>query len=341
MKYQAILLIALLAVPLIHGEQDTEAITFAMVGDIMLGTDYPEPNLPPEDGSYLLEEAGKYLREADVAIGNLEGTITSEQECAKVVNEGFVYAFRTPPYLSGLLGKAGFDVLNTANNHSRDFGLSGTEETEMILASLGIQPTGRRGTAAILEVRKTTIAVIGFSPYEADNSLLEIDKAVAFVDSIDEVVDIIVVTFHGGAEGASNIHLSDSAETYLGEDRGDLRQFAHSVVDAGADIVFGHGPHVPRAMEVYSNRIIAYSLGNFCTWKGLKVSGVNGLAPLLWVEVSESGELVDLQVISFEQQTQHYPLLDSLDRAGKLMLELSRTDIGALHPMIEKAIHNK
>lgn len=335
MQYLYAFLVVVSLSTAVFGEGDSVVYSFALVGDIMPGSDYPEPNLPPDGGRFLLEAPSEYLRKADVAIGNMEGTITSEQECAKVMKDGYVYAFRTPPYMAGLFERAGFDVLNTANNHSRDFGQPGSIETEMVLNGLGIKTTGRRGTAAVVDVRDIKVAVIGFSPYEADNSLLEIDNAVALVDSMESIADVIVVTFHGGAEGENSIHLGDSVETYLGENRGDLRLFAHSVIDAGADIVFGHGPHVPRGMEVYNDRIIAYSLGNFCTWKGLKTSSKKGLAPLLWVEIAKSGELTGLKVISYEQETNHYPVLDPLNRAAELMLELSRSDFESVHPLIE------
>ena len=321
-----------------YSQDSLNVISFALVGDIMLGADYPEPRLPPNAGRELLRSAHPYLTEADIAIGNLEGSITSEQECTKTIRDGMVYAFRMPPYLAGRLSEAGFDVLNTANNHSMDFGLSGRAETEMIIEALGIAPTGRKDQVAIVEVDTVRIVVIGFSPGDADNSILDIDRAVAIVDSMDELADLIVVTFHGGAEGVDNIHLSDGMEIFLGEERGDLRSFCHAVVDAGADIVFGHGPHVPRAMEVYNGRLIAYSLGNFCTWYGLNVRELTGLAPLLWVELQRTGELKNLRIISFEQQTNHYPVLDELHRAGELMIELSRTDIGSVHPIIEGAI---
>ncbi|MDP8228985.1 MAG: CapA family protein [Candidatus Electryoneaceae bacterium] len=331
-------LIWLLSCTTVYSQDSLDVISFALVGDIMLGNNYPEPILPPDGGREMLRSAHPYLMAADVAIGNLECAITSEQECAKTINEGMVYAFRMPPFLAGRLREAGFDVLSTANNHSMDFGLSGRSDTKMILEALGIAQTGMRDQAAIVDVDSVRIAVIGFSPYDADNSLLDIDRAVALVDSMDESADLIVVTFHGGAEGADNIHLGDTMEVYLGEERGDLRRFSYAVIDAGADIVFGHGPHVPRAMEVYSGRLIAYSLGNFCTYWGLNVRESSGFAPLLWVELSQTGELKKLRIISFEQQTNHYPILDESDRAGKLMIELSRTDIGSVHPLIEGAI---
>ena len=303
-------------------------ISFALVGDIMLGSDYPDfSRVPPDDGVFLFSDAKKILSEADVAIGNLEGPITNSDSCLKETSTGRVYAFRMPPSLAPVLADAGFDVLNTANNHSRDFGSAGRYDTERILDSLGIKHTGRLGDIARLNVRGKSISVIGFCTSPGNYSLLDIDRAVSIVDSLDSISDIVVVTFHGGGEGKKYIHLSNTVETFLGEDRGDLKKFAHNVIDAGADIVFGHGPHIPRAIEEYKGKIIAYSLGNFCTWFGINIRGVNGYAPLLWIELTPDGELADLKIYSFEQQTNHYPVLDSENRAEKLILELSKSDV--------------
>jgi hypothetical protein len=79
-----------------------------------------------------------------------------------------------------------------------------------------------------------------------------------------------------------------SMKCFYGEDRGDVYEFAHSLIDAGADIIFGHGPHVTRAVEVYK-KFIAYSLGNFCTYGGINVSGINGWSPILKSIHKQSG----------------------------------------------------
>ncbi len=312
------------------GEADSsqQNISFALVGDIMLGTDYPDSTrLPMLDGLELFTQAMPFLIEADIAIGNLEGPLTTIEKCTKTSRDGRVYAFRMPPALAPRLKDAGFDVLITANNHARDFGLAGRIETENILDSLGIEHTGRIGEIAVLHAKGSKIAVIGFCTSPGSYSLFDIDAAAALVDSLDRVYDIVVVSFHGGAEGAKYAHLPDSMETFLGEDRGELKKFAHSVIDAGADIVYGHGPHVPRAVEQYKDRVILYSLGNFCTWWGISVSGSNGYAPMAWVELAPSGELVDFKIISFEQRSKHYPVYDSQERAAKFMLELSMSDV--------------
>ncbi len=326
-----IFLASLLAFACALSQEPSRPITFALVGDIMLGSDFPNGNrLPPDEGRELFSEAKEFLLAADVAVGNLECPITTVRETKKVAVPGMKYVFRMPKYLAPRLAEAGFDVLSTANNHARDFGLEGRLETEKILDSLGIKHTGRRGDIANLEIRGTTIAVIGFYTNAECFSLLDIPDAVATVESLSKVNDIVVVSFHGGAEGVEETRLPEGNEEFLGDNRGNLRLFARSVVDAGADIVFGHGPHVPRAIEIYNGKIIAYSLGNFCTWWGISVSGACGLAPLLWAELDCEGNILGLKIISFEQMTKHYPIIDFKKRAEKLILDLSRKDISEL-----------
>lgn len=321
----------------LYAQEPLQPITFALVGDIMLGSDYPDDErLPPDDGIALLSEAKVFLSAADVAIGNLEGPITDASACAKKTSEGRTYVFRMPKNLAPRLAEAGFDVLNTANNHSNDFGIEGRLDTKNILDSLGIAHTGHHGDIANIEVERTRIAIVGFSTNPGNFSLFDLDAAAALVESLDVTNDIVVATFHGGAEGAEYTHLPDGTEYYLGEERGDLRRFARCLVDAGADIVFGHGPHVPRAIEIYNDKLIAYSLGNFCTWYGISVRGINGLAPLLWVELDCDGNLAAMKIVSFEQKTHHYPVLDNRMNAAKLILQLSETDVdGFPHELLQ------
>ena len=95
--------------------------------------------------------------------------------------------------------------------------------------------------------------------------------------------------FHGGAEGSDKTHVPSGTETFLGENRGDLRRFTHAVIDAGADLVVGSGPHVLRGMEVYRGRLIAYSMGNFGGYKVFGLGGVLSTSGVLQVTLSPDG----------------------------------------------------
>jgi hypothetical protein len=140
--------------------------------------------------------------------------------------------------------------------------------------------------------------------------------------------DIVIVSFHGGAEGRDVTHLPFADEEYYGEPRGDVVRFARMVVDAGADLVVGHGPHVVRAMERYNDRLIAYSLGNFATYYGISVAGIKGVAPILIVTLDHEGRFVDGEIISTHQLRPAGPTLDPESRALKLIRGLSIEDFG-------------
>ena len=316
---------------MLFAEEKVHTISFALVGDIMLGTDYPDSqkNIPAFEGADLFRYSRDIISAADIAVGNLEGSITSSDSCRKALKDSVIIAFRMPPNLAWCLADAGFDVLTTANNHANDFGKEGLRETESILDSLGIASTGRLGNVAVRQIAGTSIAVVGFSPNPGNHPLLDIDRATDIISRLSEQHTIVVVTFHGGGEGVDFLHLSEGPEMFLDLDRGDLRRFARAAVESGADIVFGHGPHIPRALELYNGRIIAYSLGNFCTWFGINVREERGLAPLLWVEVDRDGVLRGMKIISYEQQSLHYPRRDPERNAEKLMIRLSQEDIGS------------
>ena len=135
------------------------------------------------------------------------------------------------------------------------------------------------------------------------------------------------MTYHGGAEGTKYRHLPDGPETFLGENRGDLRRFAHFCIDNGADVIYGHGPHVVRAMELYKGHFIAYSLGNFCTPYGINIAGVSGYAPVLQLTInSADGTFVKGKINSFIQQRGRGPRLDKQNIVAKEIQSLTKAD---------------
>ena len=102
---------------------------------------------------------------------------------------------------------------------------------------------------------------------------------------------------------------------------------ARAVIDAGADVVFGHGPHVPRAIDLYKNKFIAYSLGNFATYARFNLKSYAGLAPLVHVEIDQKGDFVRGEIISFIQEGEGGPIFDQSHRAALDMKELTESDI--------------
>lgn len=302
-------------------------LTIIAVGDIMLGTDYPRNRLPADDGKQLLADVQDTLQNADITFGNLEGVLLDGGNPAKTCNNpDLCYLFRTPTHYVDNLVTAGFDVMSLANNHARDFGESGRTVTMETLTAAGIHHSGRVGDIASWEVKGMQCAMIAFTANPGSYSILDVDTAVAEVKQLAETHDIVLVSFHGGAEGSKATHVPHQMETYYGEQRGNVVAFSHAVIDAGADVVIGHGPHVPRAVELYKDRFIAYSLGNFCTYQGINVSGILGVAPILQLKIDEDGSFLEGKIISAYQKRPVGTVLDSTNKASQVIRELTETD---------------
>ena len=302
-------------------------LTIAAVGDMMLGTDYPEDHLPDDDGAGFLAGVAPVLSAADLTFGNLEGVLADGGTPRKVcTNPAACFLFRTPSRYVRHLVDAGFDVMSLANNHARDFGENGRSATMRTLAAAGIAHSGREGDFASMEINGLKVAVLAFAVTQESNLLHDYDKAAETVLAHDATHDIVIVSFHGGAEGNDVTRLPFAEEEYYGEPRGDVVYFARKMVDAGADLVLGHGPHVVRAMERYHERLIAYSLGNFATYYGISVKGLNGIAPILQVTVDGTGRFIEGQIYSTVQVRPGGPRRDESRHALHLIRDLSRQD---------------
>ncbi|MCB0642389.1 MAG: CapA family protein [Phaeodactylibacter sp.] len=300
------------------------------VGDMMLGTNYPSTAyLPPNGGKDLLKDVTGILQNADLTFGNLEGTILDQGGTVKQCkNPELCYAFRSPESYIQHFSNAGFDLVSLANNHSGDFGPSGRKRTKEVLDEVGIGYAGLAGTDewVIVERNGTKFGMAAFAPNVGTCDIRQISRAQAIVRKLAEQSDIVIVSFHGGAEGASHQNVPKKTEYYYGENRGDVHEFAHAMIDAGADIIFGHGPHVTRSMELYKDRIIAYSLGNFCTYGRFNLRGPAGIAPILKVYVDADGAFVQGEITSVYQQKTHGPKIDTQNQALQRIIELSRAD---------------
>lgn len=317
----------------------TDTLTIAMVGDIMMGTTYPDTLLPADDGAGLFRDAAPILRRADLAVGNLEGTLCDGSESTKE-DKPNTYAFRTPTTYAQWLGKAGIDFLSMANNHANDFGIMGIESTEQCLQQQAIKYAGllERTETAIIKRKGLRIGLCAFghNAYTLKHTDSELATVKRIMDSLRQHTDLIIVSFHGGAEGHKYAHLPDSMEIMFDEKRGHLRQLAHFCIDYGADIVYGHGPHVVRAVEVYKGRFIAYSLGNFCTPYGMNLKGLSGQAPIIEVQISHDGHFLSGQIHSLLQHKGKGPRIDKRHGAARQIRQLSLEDV----PLSEARIDN-
>ncbi len=313
-----------------------ETVSVIGVGDIMLGTNYPSAKyLPPNAGKDLLKAVNDILADADVTFGNLEGTILDRGATIKT-NCNNCYAFRMPEILADNLVTAGFDVLSLANNHVRDFGNKGLQNTKKVLDQLGIHVAGLLSVPSVTwEKNGVKYGFAAFAPNVGTVPITDIPNAQNIVRQLEQTSDIVIVSFHGGAEGTNHQHVPRKPETYYGENRGNVYQFAHAVIDAGADVVFGHGPHVTRAVELYQDRFIAYSLGNFCTYGRFSLRGATALAPIIKVNMNKTGHFVNAQITPIVQIKPGGVTIDTQNRVVSLIRQLTQTDFPKTNLVIE------
>jgi hypothetical protein len=300
-------------------------VAIVATGDIVMGS---TPNLPPDRGRSFFSDVQTDLA-GDVVLGNLEGTLSTggDSKCGKGSTN--CYAFQTPPAYARWLAQAGFTVMNLANNHAYDFGESGLQQTTDALTRAGLRYTGRPGQVTLQKVGPIRVAVVGFAPYPWAASLNDVAAAKRLVRKAARVADVVVVTMHAGAEGTERQHVTRRNELFLGENRGNPVRFAHAVVDAGADLVVGHGPHVLRGMEWYRNRLIAYSLGNFAGYKVFSLGGPLSTSGILRVTLRGDGKFETGRLVPTHLVGAGLPALDPAEDAHGVVRSLSRDDFGA------------
>ena len=313
-----------------------DTLSIALAGDIMMGTTFPDSlaglYLPPNGGREIFADAAPIFRSCDVACANLEGVFMAPGGTPRpMTNPKTYFIFRMPPEYAGLLVDAGIDFVSIASNHTNDLTDGGRESTCRILDSVGVAYAGHKGIceSVMLERagRKVGIAAFG----HADNTLhlWEYDDVRRIVSQLDSVADIVIVSFHGGAEGTDYTRVPFGQETYVGENRGNVAEFARLCVDCGADVVYGHGPHVTRGLELYRDRLIAYSLGNFCTPVRLGIGGLCGHAPLVTVNVDSQGRFLSGKIHSMIQRHGLGPCIDTAHAVAAQMAALSCADFPA------------
>lgn len=286
------------------------SLSVAAAGDTMLGSDLKkgERGLAPGNGEGILAATASIFSSVDVAFLNLEGTLANgipSTKCGPTSTS--CYAFRTPTRYTAALTAASIDVVSNANNHAMDLGIPGMESTLAALDAANIAHASRYGDIAMLERGGLKIAVVAAHSGSCClnvNRLAEVQGAIV---EADQEADIVIFSFHGGAEGGGARHVPGRTEIAWGERRGDVKALSRAAIDAGADLVVGHGPHVLRAMEVYRGRLIAYSMGNFVGYRQFGTRGGHGgTSAILEVELAENGVLRSARI---------HPMM--LDREGK------------------------
>lgn len=310
-----------------------DIITVAFTGDIMMGTTYPDSihgsGLPAEDGKYIFDDVKEIISRVDFAGGNLEGSfLEGPGKRRPMTNPKTYFIFRMPPkYVNNLLD-AGYDFVGIANNHINDFGEPGRESTMKTLRDAGLAHAGLKDKCETAYVERNGVvfgvAQVGHGMNNVDVN--NIDEVTRVVKELRKNADIVVLSFHGGAEGSAHTHVPGKLEYYVGEQRGDVKKMARAAIDAGADVVFGHGPHVVRAAELYKDHIIFYSLGNFCTPYRMGIAGLTGQAPVAEVKLNSDGTFAGGKIHSFIQQRGLGPRKDSTNAAARQIRSLSQQD---------------
>ncbi|MDD5750369.1 MAG: CapA family protein [Candidatus Pacebacteria bacterium] len=243
------------------GEDSEVSIIF--VGDIMLSRGVAAKMKEHDDHSYPFLKVGDYLKSADFAFGNLETSLAAGREIGP--DE---MLFRADPELAAVLREFNFAVVSLANNHTMNFGEGALENTLINLLKAGVEYAGAGSSAleaynpAIIQRNGLRFAFLAFtdsdvipSSYFASTGTagvasMDVDKMAKAVRSARQRADFVIVSMHSGTE-------------YKDYPNDRQTSFARSAVEAGADLVIGHHPHVVQTAEIYKGKYIFYSLGNF------------------------------------------------------------------------------
>lgn len=299
-------------------------ITISAVGDTMLGN---TPALPPDPMTYL-QPVEAALR-APIVFGNLEGTLTSATTSKCGAGSTDCFAFQNPPTFAPVLKAAGFTVMNSANNHSHDFGAQGVADTTAALQGAGIVQAGLPGEIGLVTEGTTKVAFVDFAPYTDTNNLLDLQGARVLIQQAKSEAKVVVVYMHAGAEGSEADHVTGQEESYVGEDRGNPEAFAHAAIDDGADVVIASGPHVLRGMQEYNGHLIDYSLGNFAGYQNFATGGDLGLSGILTVTLDSNGALSSGRFTSLILSSLGAPAVDTTNAAAQFVNQLSSADFGS------------
>lgn len=299
-----------------------DSFSIIAVGDLMLGSDYPDKE--KFTAKNILATLSDTLKNADFTIGNLEGVLAHDSlQSKKCKDKKNCFAFRSPPSFVHYFRQAGFDFLSLANNHSGDFDNEGLRQTMQTLDEAGIQYAGLKNICeyTILEKEGLKLGIIGVGHSWRHVYINDYDHIRRLIKTVKEKADVAVVFFHGGAEGSHAERVPKEEEKYFSESRGNVHRLAHECIDAGASLVIGSGPHVTRAMELYKGRLIAYSLGNFATYGKVSLDGPMGIAPILKIHISKSGQFLGGRIIPTLQKPLN-PLTPMIDTTGAVIQKL-------------------
>lgn len=297
--------------------------TVAAGGDVLL------PPGTVQDQIRFFSPLSPLFKGADVGFINLEGPIGGDPSQAKSCRSKDCHLLRQPPGAAQALAASGVTVVSVANNHGHDMGPSGVLATDQALRQAGVAPIGRKDApASILTIKGLRVAFLGFGFNGWTPDWRDFPKAYEAMRAARAQADVLIVSVHAGCEGESFSAIPQGHEFCYGEDRGDVRAFARVAAQAGAAVLIGHSPHVPRAIEWVGAMPAIYSLGNLATGPGVSVSGSTGLAPVAMIEITAdkgAAKVSRLRVHSFVQTFGQGPRPDPSEAAARRMAALSST----------------
>jgi poly-gamma-glutamate capsule biosynthesis protein CapA/YwtB (metallophosphatase superfamily) len=308
-----------------------QTVTISAAGDTELGN---TPDVPANPLAYF--EPMKAALAAPIEFANLEGTMTSRGSSKCSPGDDECFAFHVPPSFARVYREMGFTVLNSANNHSHDYGDDGVIDTSNALRGAGIAQAGLPGQIAVVRDGKVKVAFVDFAPYTNTNDLLNFPEAKVLIDKARRLASIVVVYMHAGAEGATADHVTKANEFYVGENRGNPYLFAHDAINEGASLVIASGPHVLRGIEFYHGHLIDYSLGDFVNFNDFAASGDLTLSAILHVTLSAKGAFLSGTFTSVKLTESGQGFVDPTHAAATFVNQLSREDFGSNAVVIDR-----
>ncbi len=296
-----------------NSEDSGQLITISAVGDMVFSSTIKDPT------SIFI--GVKDNLKADIQYGNLEGPITTYTKPAKDTTKSKMFAFKFPPITSQILKDAGFSAVLVANNHSYDYGLTGFNDTLKYLNMTQIDPVGLKGEITHKDIKGKKVAIVGFHYSNKFNDINDLASATNLIKKARGEADLVIAVFHGGKEGSNAAYVHNQMEYFGHEKRGNVYLFAHALIDAGVDVVIGSGPHTLRGLELYKNRLIAYSLGNFVAIGGLSVKGnlTNSAILRISFKFSDKGVNIENARIVPVNLASKLPVLDNTGNVIKFL----------------------
>ncbi len=296
--------------------QDSSTVTVLAFGDVNLGRSVGQEILKG-DIDYPFDSIRVFLQQADLVFVNLESQLTDQNGETQHPKDRFIFC--GPPEGALSLRQAGIDIVSTANNHAFDYGTRGLVETieNLVKAEVVHVGTGTDSAQTFPPAIVTRKGIrIGFVAYtEFVNikgawggriSLFDTKRVRKEIGDLRRQVDVVVASYHGGAE-------------YVDEPPKRTRMQMQALVDAGADVVLGHHPHVPQGLELYKGKIIFYSLGNFIFYQPQRFWTQRSIGvELTFTKHTSSTVLSQTRLLPLRVGKQPSYLHDSAERDGLL-----------------------